>query len=161
MKLTTSAVILDLFRNTFNRGQFKMFRIGDPITIPESQLPALIVSETATDYTFGPTGFDDVTHTLLIQVILNKKDEIGKPSDGSSLDETLDALIQGRDETSGEFMPDTILGALRRNITLGALIIQNTSKVRKGVIPRSEDLLTAEAHIDVEVIELQAVPNRN
>jgi hypothetical protein len=160
MKMTTPMTILNIFQDAFQDGEFKLFRVGDPIIIPESMMPALIISETQTGYDVGPTGFDEVTHTLLIQVILNKKDEIGNPDQGSSLDEKLDQLIQGRDETSGELLSNTILGVLRRNITMGNLMIQNTSKVRKGIIPRSEDLITAEAHIDIEVTELQQVSNR-
>lgn len=160
MKLTVANVILNLFRDNFAEGPFKFFRIGDPISFAESLLPALFISESETAYGFGPTGHDEITHRLTIQVVYNKKDEVGNPKEGASLDETMDALIQGRDETSGDFLSNTILGVLRRNITLGSLAINSQSTVRKGVIPRSENLLTAEAHIDIVVTELQSIANR-
>jgi hypothetical protein len=160
MKPNVPQVLLALFKANFGN-KFRMFREGDPIIIPASQMPALVISEPQTQYLDGPTGFDEVEHSLTIQVILNKKDEFGKPSDEStSLDATLDALVQGRDESTGEFLPQTVIGILRKNYTLGNLTIHQQATVRKGVIPRTEELTTVEAHIEIVVTELQQVSGR-
>jgi hypothetical protein len=160
MKKTVPQAILDLFKLKFGKKPFKLFREGDPIVIPQSMLPALIVSEPETDYDTGPTGHDNITHQILIQIVYNKKDDFGNPTEGSSLDATLDAIAQGRDETTGDFVSTSVMGVLRTNITLENLVISNVGKVRKGVIPRSEDLTTAEVHIEITVEEIQAISNR-
>lgn len=161
MKKTVPQIILDLLEETFNEGEFKWFREGDPLLIPASRLPALIATETQTDYNAGPTGHDEIVHHILLQVVLNKKDEIGNPDADISLDRKLSEITQGRSETTGDFLDNTIMGVLRRHITIGNLAIENIGRVRLGVIPRSEDLMTAEAHIELTITELQAIANRS
>lgn len=158
---TISDIILDLFRDTFKQGPFKLFREGDPMIFPQSALPALVIHEDNTSYDNGPTGHDEILHELVIQVIFNKKDELGKPNDEVTLTRTIDDIVQARDITTGDFKDNTILGVIRRKITLGNISVNNEVTVEKGVIPRSETLTTEEAHIRIRVTELQAVANRN
>lgn len=162
VKKSVPQVLLDLFRDNFGeQGPFKGFREGDPIIPAQSILPALFISEKQTNYELGPTGFDQVEHQIIIQVVYNKKDDYGKPDEASSLDRTLDEITQARDATTNEFLPNTIMGVLRKNYTMGNLTIQSIGSVKKGVVPRSEELLTAEAHIELTVDELVPVSGRS
>lgn len=157
---TISEVILDLFRDNFQTGPFKVFREGDPIIFPASMLPALFISEPVTDYKQGATGFDVISHQLLIQLVFNKKDEFGAPDGASTMDKLLDQYIQGRDPVTGDLLPNSVLGVLRRNITLGNLVINQENRVEKYVLPRSEEMLTVEGHVRVTIDEEQAISNR-
>ena len=159
LKDNVPRVLINLLRETFG-DFFHLYREGDPIIPSISELPAVFITETNTDYKFGPTGFDDISHEVLIQVVLNKKVDFGNPDHGSSLDYFLDALCQGRDSTSGDFKDETIMAVLRRNITLGELFIESIGAVKKGVVSRSEELITSEAHINLVVSEIQSVANR-
>lgn len=159
LKKNVPKVLLELFEDAFD-DFFHVYREGDPIIIGQSELPALFISEPNTEYTLGPSGHDDIKHEIVIQVVLNKKAEFGNPDHSSTQDHFLDALCQGRDETTGDFKDETIMAILRRNLTLGSLMIENIGNVKKGVINRSEELITSEAHIDVTVSEIQAIANR-
>ena len=159
LKDNVPRVLIKLLKNTFG-DFFHLYREGDPIIPSISELPAVFITETDTEYDFGPTGFDNIRHQVLIQVVLNKKQDFGNPDHGSSLDYFLDALCQGRDETTGDFKDETIMSVLRRNVTLGNLFIESIGAVKKGVVSRSEELITSEAHINLTVTEIQAIANR-
>lgn len=152
--------LLRLFEQNFDKERFAWYREGDPIHLPASRLPALIVTETETGYDVGPTGHDQITHTIRIKVVLNKKDEMGNPTVTSSLEAILDRYVQGRSDTTGDFLSDTIMGVLRRNISIGNLAIEQTASVKKGVVPRPDDVLTSECWIDITIVENQAIANR-
>ncbi len=160
MKKNVPQTLLDLFRDNFKEGPFKGFREGDPIIPAQSMLPALFITEKQTNYDLGPTGFDELEHQILIQIVYNKKDDYGKPDEAASLDATLDEIAQGRDDT-GEFLPGSIMGILRKNYTIGNLAIESIGSVKKGVVPRSEELITAEAHIELTIRELQQISGRS
>jgi len=158
-KKTLPDVLLDLFKA--NMGDvFRSYRIGDPIIIGESLMPSLIITEPRTGYSQSATGFDDIEHEVLIQIIFNKKDEFGKPDDRATLDQTIDEVMQGRDETTGDFVDNSILGVLRRNLTLSNYAVNSIGTVEKGYVNRSDTLTTAEAHVRVTVTEWQSIANR-
>lgn len=160
-KLNVPQTLLRLFETKFDKNRYHWYREGDPVIIPAEMLPALIVTEPDTQYAVGPTGMDEITHTIRIKVVLNKKDELGNPELTHTLESVLDEYVQGRDDTTGDFNSDTILGVLRRNLSLGNLAIDQTAHVKKGVVPRPNDILTAECWVDIVVTEYQAIANRS
>lgn len=160
MKKNISQTLLTLFKNSFDKDKYRWFREGDPISIPQSRLPALIVTESDTNYNVGPTGHDEIVHSVRIKVILNKKDEMGNPEVTSTLESKLDEYVQARDDTTGDFLPDTIMAVLRRQLTIDGLAINNTATVKKGVVPRPDDMITAECWVDISITEYQAIANR-
>lgn len=161
VKPSVPMTLLRLFQANFDKQRYRWYREGDPVHIPATMLPALIITEPEGDIDVGPTGHDDITHTIRIKVVLNKKDEMGNPETTSSLDALLDRYVWGRDDVTGDYLPDTIVGVLRRNITIGNMMVSQTAKVKKGVVPRPDDVLTAECWVDITLNELQAVANRS
>lgn len=153
VRKTVPQRLKELFEASLPADYFKEIYEGDPI-IPRN-FPCMIISEPETADNTGPTGFEEITHQILIQVSFNKKDEIGKPANEATQENEIDYICQGRDETTGQYLPQTIKGVLRGNFTLSGLAVQNISRLRKGVIPRSELLMTVEGHIDVTLTELQ------
>jgi len=161
-KITVAEKIRDLFAAAFG-DTFKMYRVGDPIILGQSQLPAILVTETALEVAQDATGYDGLIHSLTIQVVYNKKDEMGRPIEGNTLDTSLDNYTDGRDPDTNEYAELSIMGILRRNFTLDNMTIQQEATVRKTLVARPQDAeqdLTAEATIEIEVHELQVVNNR-
>lgn len=161
MKLTMSQVIINLFQDTFKQGPFKVYREGDPIIFPASMLPAMFVSEPITEYTEGPTGFDAISHQILIQIVFNKKAEFGAPKGVATLDNIIDQYVHGRDPSTGDFLSNTIMGTIRRNISFNNMIIGQKVRVEKYTVPRSDELWTVEAQIRITIDEEQAIANRS
>lgn len=158
-KKTVPQKLLQLFKDKFG-DTFHGYYEGDPILPPASMMPCLIISEPSTAYDTGPTGMDEVTHEILIQLVFNKKEDFGKPDNVATLENTVDTLAQGRNDTTGYFLANSFMGILRGNFTLDNLMLDNVGTVRKGVVPRSEELLTVEAHIEVTFKELVAIDAR-
>jgi len=158
--ITVAEKIRDLFKVAFG-DKFRMYRVGDPIVPPQSELPAIYVTETSADFEVEATGYDSITHHIFIQIVFNKKDELGKPVEGNTMDTIIDNVIYGRDATTNEYALNTIMGVLRKNFTLDGLSVNTIGNAKKGVVPRPQDMLTVEGQIDITVDELQVVNNRS
>lgn len=158
-KITVAEKILQLIQDAFGDA-FKVYRVGDPIRPGQSELPAIYVTESNVQVVQDATGYDGLIHNLLIQVVFNKKDEMGRPVDGNTLDTILDNWIYGRDPSTNEYSTKSIMGVLRANLTMDNMTIQQEVTVKKGIVPRPEQEITAEGQIEIEVHELQPVNNR-
>lgn len=158
-KQTVPQKLLSLFKGIF-KDDFHGYYEGDPVIPPQSMMPCLIISEPETLYDTGPTGMDNIRHNILIQIVFNKKDDIGKPDNAATLENRIDTIAQGRDETTGQFLDKSFMHILRNNLSLDNLMVESISTVRKGVVPRSETLITVEAHIEVTLEELMVINNR-
>ena len=159
LKDNVPKILVALFKDALE-DIFKVYREGDPGIPATSQLPAMYITEADTAYDVGPTGHDEVTHEILIQIVFDKKGDFGNPDGNSSLDHWLDTITQGRDATTGDFKDKTVMGVLRRNLTLGDLMINNIDRVKKGIVVRSGEVTTAEAQVSLTLKEIQAVSNR-
>lgn len=161
-KITVAEKILELFKAAFG-DTFKLYRVGDPIILGQSLLPAILVTETALQVAQDATGYDGLIHSINIQVVFNKKDEMGRPVEGNTLDTILDNYVYGRDTGTNEYSEKSIMGVLRKNFTLENMTIQQEATVRKTLVTRPQDAeqdITAEATIEIEVHELQVVNDR-
>jgi len=156
---TVAQKLLSLLQNTF-KDQFRTYRVGDPILPGQEDLPAIFVTETQLKVKQGATGMDELEHSLEIQIVFNKKDELGNPDNGNTLDTKIDTCIFGIDEETGEYLDASILGLIRKNLTLDGLSFDTQVEVRKGIVPRPQDMLTAEGQVDVTISEFQVVNNR-
>ena len=107
-------VVLDLLRGGLEPGVFKEFYDGDPDLIPDFNLPCVIV-EQATDLTTGAAyATDDITDTVVIRVVFNKKDDWTAQLDPTNTTQSkLRRVIDTRDAPTGEYLPNTIKGILR------------------------------------------------
>lgn len=145
--------------------KFKAYWDGNPDPIPKSWLPAIAVTETKMAFDFGATGTDDNTHNILVRVMYNKRDDYGANLNDPNVDLTerkLRLLVMGRDPVTRQYKPDTLMGVLRPNITLGNYVIGNRGDCEWGVMDKEDEagVQTAEAHINLTVQEIQLVPQR-
>lgn len=154
-------LVLRLLRETFkDSGVFKAFYDGDPDMIPDFNLPCLVVEE-ITDNTRGGTfGEDDVTDSVVVKVIFNKKDDWtgSVANNDAGLIETthtkLRTVVGARDKITGDYLPTTVKGSLRQKVD-GDRRINDAMVTDYGVVTRpNQDSITyasAEAHITLTI----------
>lgn len=103
---------------TANTKQFKWIYYGDPIRIPSSNLPCLILAKVDTKFS-NETNVED-RHRVRISftVVTDVRDTISDDKDMVSGTNSLYNLMEGRAETTYQLKPDSLLYILRHNVTL-------------------------------------------
>jgi len=139
--------------------RIKTYYFGDPLTIPASNLPALIVSKTSSNINQGATGLDEADKTYLIRLVFNKKDELGKNPNEVSAQRTMADIIEGVD-SSGVWVSNSIMGVLRKYFTLGDTINDQSVTIEYFITERG-DLITEEAEITINIKDFISVNNRS
>lgn len=134
---------------------------GDPILIPEANLPAVVVEPLTMQINASATMTDDFFETILIKVILNKKTDYGADGQTDMTKKKLRRLIAGRDPETGYYTTNSLVGSLRTQITLGDYALQNDMEVQFDVDVRPEDVITSEAYITCTLRTRVIVPNRS
>lgn len=155
----------DLLHDTFG-DTFRAYYDGSPDPVGASMCPCIAVTERQMDFDTGATETDQNTHNLIIRVIFNKRDDYGAVLADKNVNPTerkLRMVVAGRDKTTGNYLPNTILGVLRPNFTLGSFVIGNRGRVTWGIpdAKQAEGVETAEARIELTVTELQVIPVRS
>lgn len=142
-------------------GWFEDIFIGDPLELPVAMTPALIIEEINADYVLDGTGADEIRHTIQIKVVLNKNDEVGKDPSEAVGHRTLHYVIEGRDPSTNQYLTQSIMGILRTNYTLGAIVLdQDATKVSYQLNIRSENTLYQEGMIEFVLVERVQVQGR-
>lgn len=140
---------LTLMRDTFG-SYFKTYYEGDPVSIPEINLPCCVVEKLSGNYSIenAPTGTDEAISNVRIKIILNKKDDEGASPDVDLTERKLRRLCEGRDATTGSYLPSSVAGLLRSNITLQDKVLNiGDLSVDYDVVLRPDEVVTSEAHI--------------
>lgn len=155
----------DLLRSSLG-SQFKAYHDGNPDPLGISMLPCICIVETKMDFDVSATGTDDNTHNILIRVCYNKRDDYGASLVDPQVDLTerkLRLVVMGRDPVTRQYLPNTLMGTLRPNFTLGNYVIGNRGSCTWGVMEKEDEagVVTAEAHIELTVTEKQIIPIRS
>lgn len=155
-------LILQYMRAAYG-DQFHAYFEGDPGDIPESLLPCVAVSKSRGTSNPGPTGTQDITEEILIQLIVDKKTDFGAAKVYPRVDMTnrrLRIMAEGRDETTANYLAGSVCGILSKNITLGDTVLQMTIGTDYTLARRGNNMLTQEAHITVGLRERVKVLQR-
>ncbi len=155
-------LILEYMKDAYG-DQFRAYFEGDPGDIPETLLPCMAVSKTRGTSNPGPTGTQDVTEEILIQVIVNKKADFGAAVAYPKVDMTnrrLRILAEGRDNATAAYLETSICGILSKNITLGQNVLQMTISTDYQLALRGHDMITSEAHVTVGLRERVVIKTR-
>lgn len=147
-------VIRGLLMKAFGEsGQIKEFYNGDPDLIPAFNLPAITVSKLHDDSESGTNAQDDVTESILVKVIVDKRPDWQDVVDPENLSETkLRRLVEARGAEDGKWLPNTVKGALRNGLPMDSgMTIGERMSLDIGTSSRGDDLPTNEAHLTVEV----------
>lgn len=150
--------VLKLVRTGFG-DYFRQYYKGEPNFIPEQLLPAIVVRPMKSNHSLddAPTGFDVQLDEVMIKIIFNKKDDLNVPPDGLLTETKLKRLISGRDATTGQYLPATVMGILRANITLEGTIINQNNDVQYQFDVQEDGTITSEAHVTVVIRQLVPV----
>jgi hypothetical protein len=116
--------ILNLIKENFG-AFFKAYYNGAPEQIPENAMPALIIQSVGGRTDLDATGTDLVIEESIINIIANSKDGFGASDDLDSVMRQLQILVQGIDPATGSFSDSSVLGVLRKNLTLDSTVIDN------------------------------------
>jgi hypothetical protein len=154
------ARIIELLKDAFG-DQFRAYFNGQPEEIAESYLPCIMVSETTGRIASDATGFDAVSETIQIIIALNKKDDIGAPPEQELTEFKLRKLVKGQDPSTREYLPNTVMYALRKHITMNDGILNQSIETDFDVNVRGEDTVTQEAYVTVTLTRLAKVEERD
>jgi hypothetical protein len=135
------------------KGIVKYIYIGDPVLIPTSCLPALILNPIRTDTSKADNVRDKHVHTINVALVIDAKQYLGATPDKMIGSDFLMTTMGG--ELSGVLDTKTILSIIRKNLNLGTnrLIFDNTT-VDYTVRKRTDDLITLEAVATIQVTHI-------
>lgn len=102
-------------------GTFKGVYQGDPMNIPKSSLPALIISKAQTTIGQLTSAEDDHELSLILTVVADIRDERSDDPEMVPGIAQLYDIIEGRDENY-KLKTGTVLNVLRSNITVDAAL---------------------------------------
>lgn len=153
-----AARVLSLLKDTFG-SQFKQYYDGEPEGIPESYLPCIMVTTLRSVVRSGATGTDNVGEVIKITVAHNTKDDFGADDSQDLTDYKIRKVIMGQ-STDGQYLPESILYALRTNITLDDAAIGNEIDIDFDVNQRGQETFTQEGYVTLTIERLALVPSR-
>lgn len=159
-KETIVDTVIKILKSNLPPGYFKEFYYGDPINIPTSLLPCVMVSKDKTRIIQGPTGMDLLEYPIRIQLAYNKKNELGKSASEVIGVRTLEQYAEGRDPSTGEFSENTVAGILRKNFTLGNVATDQTIDIDYGLVMRPDKSWTGECQIKCVIQEYVSISGR-
>lgn len=157
------ARVLDLMKDTFGfDGPIKGYFNGEPEDIPISLLPAIIVTETDGTIETDATQTDLITENILIIVAMNRMDDIGGSKDTDLTDFKIRKLVKGQDPDTRQYLPQTVMYAIRKHITMGNEILYSAVRTRFNVTElRGADTVTQEGYVELTIKRRIQVPQRD
>jgi hypothetical protein len=156
--MTTIADKIIEYLKAYGDKRVKIYYYGDPLVLPISNLPAVIVENRSSIIQQGATGLDELENVYSIKVVMSKKDEIGKNPEEMAAQRTLSDIIMKRD-SNNQYEASSIMGILRKYFTLGTTIEDQTATVEFFMTERGE-LITEEAEILINIKDFVNVPTR-
>lgn len=134
---------IDLIKGVFGNDFFKIFYQGDPIRIPISNLPAIIISKDETRVSNSGDGGSNVEDAhqiaLTLTVVTDIRDQINDDKAIAPGIAKLYDIMEGRDATTLKLKTKSILNVLRSNVDVDTALGLRTSL---GTITRVDYGLT-------------------
>lgn len=159
-KKTLIDTIIDYLDTNLPKGYFKIVFYGDPMQIPFSLLPCVAVEKLGTKITAGPTGMDKIITSVVIKLMYDKKNDFGQTDREVVGVRKLEEYAEARELASREYDPLSVMGILRKNFTLGDVVLNQDVDIKYGVVPRPGGELTAECQINISFYQLAEVTVR-
>ena len=152
------ARVVELLKDAFG-DQFKAYFNGETEPL-SSQLPCVMVSETEGNIVSDATGFDKITESIQIIIVVNKEDDIGAPPEQDLTEFKLRKMVKGQDPTTAEYLPNTVMYAIRKHITMQDSVLSQSIQTVFGVNQLSDETLTQEAYVTITLTRLARVEER-
>ena len=99
-----------------NTDVFKEFYYGDPIRIPASNLPAIILSREQTRVGHLTNAEDEHGMQMILSIITDIRNDLSDYTNIVAGVNTLYDLVEGRDATTLQLKPTSLLSILRHNL---------------------------------------------
>ena len=128
--------------------------------IPTSLLPCIAIEKLGTKITAGPTGMDKIVTAVVIKLMYNKLDDFGQETEEVVGTRKLEEYSESKDLATGEFDPLSVMGILRKNFTLGNIVLNQDIDIKYGIVPRPGNELTSECQINISFTQLIKVTTR-
>lgn len=152
--------VLEVLKDTFG-DYFKAYINGIMPEVPESLCPLVMATSSDGEIEADATGTDLITEKIVIILVVNQKDFIGAGSDATAMaDVEIRRKVYAQDPTSRQYLPHTVMYALRRNFTLNDGAVDNRVSFDFTPVQRGQDYFTQEATLTLYVKRVALVPNR-
>jgi hypothetical protein len=164
--------LMNLVQGAFGlRGQLMqeyLLGLPDNVVLPDGAFPCVIVDKLDGDYDIAdaPTSTDSVTEEIYIHILVDVKTGFNTPNPEGFVKRQLQILVEGRDQNTGYLLPNTLMYALRTNLTLktpslpGVATIDQRIHVSYRNPIRPDMPETRECIVTVTVKERQVVLSR-
>ena len=160
-KVPVEETILNLLKTNLGQaGPIKDYYFGDPWQIPATSLPCIIVDVIRERVTQTTMIKDDVTTSVLIKLVMNKRDDFDKPGREARVKRKLREILSGRDPSTGEYNTASVMYILRKNYRLGIGGTGQEAVVEFNDTTKNPGVVYAEARIALEVTERVTVNGR-
>lgn len=146
-------------------GRIKAFYQGDPLKIPNTNLPCIIISRSQTRVAAETNAEDAHEMGLVITVVTDTRSDLSTNDDVSKIAPgiaTLYELVEGRDPSTYALRDDSILGILRKNQLVDSANnirtdLRSVTRVDYGetVRQRNPEIYSIEARIEIIVNYIQ------
>lgn len=145
-----------------NTNVFKAFYVGDPIRIPVSMMPCLIVARRMTT-TEPYTNTEDIHNIQLVfTVVADIRKDISDETTLTPGNGTLYDIMEGRDPATYQLKPQSLLGILRKNVNVDRAHqiwtdIKSSTRIEYGLLinKRQENSWSIEGAITTQVAVVQ------
>lgn len=97
---------------------YKKFYYGDPIRVPVSAMPAMIISKVASEATEFSNAEDEHNMKITFTVVTDIRKDISDDTSMAPGTNMLYYLLEGRDPTTLDLVPECLLNILRHNVDL-------------------------------------------
>lgn len=152
----TIDTIKTLIESNINNADYKAIYIGDPIFIPASTLPCIIINPEKNSIETNSTADDMHRQEFTITYAMDKRSELNKvPSYVVTVKKMIE-IMEGRNITTGRLSTTSIAGMLRGNFTLSEIATDQFIDIEYGLRNRGEreEIITAEAQLRFVVEDL-------
>lgn len=162
--------ILELLQNGMGDA-FHAYFDGEPVALARSLLPALIVDLQRSEPLVAATRQDKWRHTITVKIAVDKMDDanMGQATGASKIIPVpsvnkLRELIFARGMITGNYVTNSVMGVLRRNMTMEGAAIDQTITAEWGINERpgfdNVNVITSEVHLTLQITETINVLDR-
>lgn len=117
MQRLVDQIICILNDNVLEPRDIKVIYDGDPIMIPEVDMPCLIVSAPSSFTDYLNTRDDETTTSIEISLVMNMKQYVGEGAAQHTAEKCAREIMIERVKSNNAYMEDTVVGAIRKHLS--------------------------------------------
>lgn len=158
-EIDSAQQLMDLCKAQF-KDTFNAYFIGIPDALPQGAMPCLIIQKLREKIIAGPTMADDVLASISVTLLVDGKEGFGSTDDDDTVMRKLQNLVEAKDPTTHTYFATSLMGIVRKSITLKNHVLDNEVEINYDVTPRPNQPSIMEASIIITTKERIYVVNR-